>query len=110
MGNSSRSHVVVTRAHAIDMAALRERIPVYELAGAFDVYDVGLLPPRDPLRGRVNVVHTPHIAGRTRDANWRVADEIAGDFARRLRGEAPQASLTPEGMRLRTEAVSVPGT
>ena len=32
--------VVITRAHAVDMAALRERILANELAGAFDVYDV----------------------------------------------------------------------
>ncbi len=81
--------VAVTRAHAIDMAALRERIVANELAGAFDVYDVEPLPVEDPLRGRVNVVHTPHIAGRTRDANWRGAEVIADDFARLLRGEAP---------------------
>ena len=87
------------------MAALRERILMDELAGAFDVYDVEPLPPDDPLRGRANVVHTPHIAGRTRDANLRVADVIADDFARILRGEAPQAALTPAAMRVRTEAV-----
>jgi phosphoglycerate dehydrogenase-like enzyme len=101
--------VAVTRAHAIDMQALRERILADELAGAFDVYDIEPLPPDDPLRGRSNVVHTPHIAGRTQDANWRVADVIADDFARMLRGEAPLAALTPEAMRVRTEAVSVPG-
>ena len=80
-----------------------------ELAGAFDVYDVEPLSPDDPLRGRANVVHTPHIDGRTRDANLRVADVIADDFARILRGEAPQAALTREAMRVRTEA-AVPGT
>lgn len=101
--------IAVTRAHAIDMAALRERILADELAGAFDVYDVEPLPPDDPLRGRANVVHTPHIAGRTRDANLRVADLIADDFARILRGGAPQAALTPEAMRVRTEAVPMPG-
>jgi D-3-phosphoglycerate dehydrogenase len=94
--------VAVTRAHAIDMAALRERILADELAGAFDVYDVEPLPVDDPLRGRVNVVHTPHIAGRTRDANLRVADLIADDFARVLRGEPPQAALTPDAIRVRT--------
>jgi phosphoglycerate dehydrogenase-like enzyme len=102
--------VAVTRAHAIDMAALRERILADELAGAFDVYDVEPLPPDDPLRGRANVVHTPHIAGRTRDANLRVADVIADDFARILRGEAPVAALTPGAMRVRTEDIAVPGT
>lgn len=33
------------------------------------------------LRGRPNVVHVPHIAGRTRDDNPRTADLIAGKFA-----------------------------
>lgn len=101
--------VAVTRAHAIDMAALRERILADELTGAFDVYDVEPLPPDDPLRGRTNVVHTPHIAGRTRDANLRVADIIADDFARILRGEAPRAALTPEAVRVRIEEIALPG-
>jgi D-3-phosphoglycerate dehydrogenase len=94
--------VVVTRAHAVEMAALRERILANELAGAFDVYDIEPLPPDDPLRNRPNVVHTPHIAGRTRDANLRVADLIADDFARILRGEAPQAALTAAAIAART--------
>ena len=94
--------VVITRAAAIDMAALRERILADELMGAFDVYDTEPLPVDDPLRGRPNVVHTPHIAGRTRDANLRVADLIVDDFARLLRSEAPQARLTPEAVAIRT--------
>ena len=93
--------VVVTRAHAVDMAALRERILADELAGAFDVYDVEPLPTDDPLRGRPNVVHTPHIAGRTREANLRTADIIADDFARVLRGERPQHELTAQAIKVR---------
>ena len=83
------------------VAALRERILADELAGAFDVYDVEPLPVDDPLRGRANVVHTPHIAGRTRDANLRVADLIADDFSRILRGEPPTAPLTREAIQVR---------
>jgi len=94
--------VVVTRAHAVDMAALRRRILADELAGAFDVYDVEPLPPDDPLRGRDNVVHTPHIAGRTRDANLRTADLIIEDFGRVLRGLPAQHGLTREAIRART--------
>ena len=48
--------VIVTRAHAVDMEALRERIAADELCGAFDVYDVEPLPPDDPLRGGL-----PHL-------------------------------------------------
>lgn len=98
--------VAVTRAHAIDMAALRERLLAGELCAAFDVYDVEPLPLDDPLRGRPNVVHTPHIAGRTRDANLRTADLIADDFARLLRGELPQNELTDAAIRARTGATA----
>jgi len=94
--------VVVTRAHAVDMAALRRRLLANELCAALDVYDVEPLPVDDPLRGRPNVVHTPHIAGRTRDANLRTADLIADDFARILRGEPPHHALTDDAILART--------
>jgi len=94
--------VAVTRAHALDMAALRRRILAGELAGAFDVYDVEPLPPDDPLRGRDNVVHTPHIAGRTRDANHRTADMVVEGFRRVLAGDTPQGLLTPHAVAVRT--------
>ena len=94
--------VAITRTAALDMEAVRERIVANEIMGAFDVYDVEPLPLDDPLRGRSNVVHTPHIAGRTRDANWRVAELIVADFQRLLRGEPAQARLTPEAVAART--------
>lgn len=94
--------VVVTRAHAVEMASLRERLLADELCAAFDVYDVEPLPLDYPLRGRANVVHTPHIAGRTREANLRTADLLVDDFARILRGEAPQNRLTAEAIAART--------
>ncbi|HEX5415162.1 MAG TPA: NAD(P)-dependent oxidoreductase [Chloroflexota bacterium] len=100
--------VVATRAHAVDFAALRERILRNELAGAFDVYDIEPLPVDDPLRNRPNVVHTPHIAGRTRDANLRVADIIADDFARILQGEQPRAALRPEQIAVRVARTDLP--
>jgi D-3-phosphoglycerate dehydrogenase len=94
--------VIVTRAHSVDMPALRERLVAGELSAALDVYDVEPLPLDDPLRGIPNVVHTPHIAGRTRDANLRTADLIADDFARVLRGERPQNALTRAAIEART--------
>ena len=94
--------VIATRAHAVDMMALRERLVANELAAALDVYDVEPLPPDDPLRGRPNVVHTPHIAGRTRDANWRTADLLADEFARVLNGEPPRHELTASAIAART--------
>lgn len=100
--------IVTTRAHAVDMLALRERIINDELAGAFDVYDKEPLDVKDPLRGRQNVVHTPHIAGRTRDANILVSNLIADDFRRVFRGEAPVAALSKEAISVRAERTDLP--
>lgn len=72
--------VLVTRAGIVDGDALRERVLAGELALAADVFD-GLagepIPLDDPLLGRENVVHTPHVAGRTRHANERWAELLA---------------------------------
>ena len=73
--------VMVTRAHICDMAAVRKRVLADELALAADVFDVEPLPLHDPLLGRHNVVHTPHNAGRTREANQRFAEMLAEQFA-----------------------------
>jgi phosphoglycerate dehydrogenase-like enzyme len=73
--------VLATRALICDMPALRARILADELALAADVFDVEPLPLDDPLLGRHNVVHTPHNAGRTRDANQRWAEVLAGQFS-----------------------------
>ena len=83
------------------VTALRERVAADELALALDVYDKEPMPEDDVLRGRENVVHLPHIAGRTEDANVMVADLIADDFERVLRGEEPQCGLTPEAIAVR---------
>ncbi len=72
--------VLVTRAAIVDMAALRKRVLADELALAADVFDVEPLSPDDPLLGRHNVVHTPHLAGRTRDANLLWAEKLAEQF------------------------------
>jgi phosphoglycerate dehydrogenase-like enzyme len=72
--------VLVTRAGICDMAALRRRVLADELALAADVFDTEPLPPDDPLLGRSNVVHTPHNAGRTRQANERWAEMLLTQF------------------------------
>jgi phosphoglycerate dehydrogenase-like enzyme len=72
--------VLVTRAAVCDMTTLRERVLADELALAADLWDVEPLPLDDPLLGRHNVVHTPHIAGRTRDANLAWAENLAAQF------------------------------
>lgn len=72
--------VVVTRMGIIDAQALRRRVLADELALAADVFDVEPLPFDDPLLGRDNVVHTPHLAGRTVDANVAWAQALLTQF------------------------------
>jgi phosphoglycerate dehydrogenase-like enzyme len=70
--------VQVTRAEICDTDALYRRVLNHELALAADVFDIEPVALDSPLLGRDNVVHTPHNAGRTIDANqaW-VEDQIA---------------------------------
>ena len=76
--------VLATRAGVVDGDALRERVLADELALAADVWD-GLagepIPFDDLLLGRHNVVHTPHIAGRTRHANHEWAERLLVRFS-----------------------------
>jgi phosphoglycerate dehydrogenase-like enzyme len=72
--------VLVTRARICDTATLRRRVLAEELSLAADVWDVEPLPLDDPLLGRPNVVHTPHNAGRTIDANRAWAAKLAEQF------------------------------
>ena len=60
-------------------ADFRERVLADELALAADVWDVEPLPLDDPL-SRHNVVHTPHNAGRTREANLAWTENLAIQF------------------------------
>jgi phosphoglycerate dehydrogenase-like enzyme len=93
--------VTISRAAAIDCDALRRRVLDGSLAWAADVFDVEPLPPDDPLRGRANVVHVPHIAGRTRDTNHRVADLLAEDVLAVFAGREPACVLTESAATLR---------
>lgn len=72
--------VLVTRALICDVPSLRRRVLADELSLAADVWDVEPLPLEDPLLGRHNVVHTPHNAGRTADANRAWAESLASQF------------------------------
>lgn len=72
--------VLITRAGVIDMDAVRERVLDDEIALAADVWDEEPLALDDPLLDRHNVVHTPHIAGRTRDANQSWAELLEAHF------------------------------
>jgi phosphoglycerate dehydrogenase-like enzyme len=71
---------MVTRARICDTEAIRRRVLADELALAADVFDVEPLPLNDPLLGRHNVVHTPHNAGRTKEANFSYVKALADQF------------------------------
>ena len=72
--------VLVTRALICDMDAIRRRVLADELSLAADVWNEEPLSLDDPLLGRFNVVHTPHNAGRTIDANRSWAEKLAAQF------------------------------
>lgn len=72
--------VLATRALICDMPTVRRRVLADELALAADVFDVEPLPLADPLLGRHNVVHTPHLAGRTFDSNRQWAEDLLAQF------------------------------
>jgi phosphoglycerate dehydrogenase-like enzyme len=72
--------VLVTRAEICDMQAIRERVLKNEISLAADVFDIEPLPLNDSLLGRHNVVHTPHNAGRTVQANQRWAEKLVEQF------------------------------
>lgn len=72
--------VQVTRAAVCDTEALYKRVLKDELFLAADVFDKEPVPLNSPLLGRHNVVHTPHNAGRTIDANRARADDAIARF------------------------------
>ena len=72
--------ILVTRAQICEVDALYKRVLSDELSLAADVYDIEPLPLDSPLLGRHNVVHTPHNAGRTIDANYSRADDAIARF------------------------------
>lgn len=51
-----------------------------ELSLAADIFDIEPLPLNDPLIRRHNVIHTPHMAGRTKEANMRFAEALLAMF------------------------------
>jgi phosphoglycerate dehydrogenase-like enzyme len=73
--------LLVTRAGIVDMPTLRARVLNNELALAADVFDIEPVPFDDPLLGRDNVTHTPHLAGRTVDSNRDWVDALVAQFS-----------------------------
>ena len=81
--------VQATRAKIVDTVELRRRVLADELSLAADVFDIEPLSLDDPLLGRRNVVHTPHIAGRTKESNYRWAEMLVEQLAEYDRALVP---------------------
>ncbi|MFI6216992.1 NAD(P)-dependent oxidoreductase [Nocardia brasiliensis] len=81
------SMVVTVTPYGIDLAAVRRRTLNEELYWATDVFDTLPVPAGDPLLGHGNVVHTPGVAARTRDAMLTIADVLADNIIRVLSGQ-----------------------
>lgn len=78
----------VTRAKVCDTEALYKRVLNNELFLSADVFDEEPVPLDSPLLGRANVIHTPHNAGRTIDANHARADDAIARFKKRSGAKA----------------------
>jgi D-3-phosphoglycerate dehydrogenase len=73
--------VNTSRGPIVEEKALLDALNSKQIAGAgLDVFDVEPLPLNDPLLGRHNVVHTPHNAGRTKQANQSYAAILVDQF------------------------------
>lgn len=78
------------RGGLVDEAALLEALRSGQLAGAgLDVFVEEPTPTDHPLLQLENVVATPHLAGGSQDALRRMAETVATDVLRVLRGEQP---------------------
>jgi len=88
--------VNVARGALVDEAALVAALDEGKLAGAaLDVY--AQEPPEgSPLIGHPNVVHTPHLAASTAEAQSLVSTLIAEQVLNALRGDQPRDVVNPE--------------
>ncbi|MEW2514692.1 NAD(P)-dependent oxidoreductase [Streptomyces sp. NPDC046870] len=88
--------VLVGRAATVDLPALLARAAAGKLRVGLDVHPEEPLPRDHPVRGMPNVVHTPHVAGRTLEANRLIFEELVGEVERVLAGAAPRWATTAE--------------
>jgi D-3-phosphoglycerate dehydrogenase / 2-oxoglutarate reductase len=83
--------VNAARGPIIDEAALCEALDAGRLRGAaLDVFSVEPLPMDSPLRGRPNVLLSPHLSGSTNEARERMVTSALRNLDRVLRGGAPE--------------------
>jgi len=78
------------RGGIVDEAALLDALKAGRLAGAgLDVFAQEPVPTDHPLLALENVVATPHVAGASQEAFATIAQTVAEDVLRVLRGEEP---------------------
>lgn len=83
--------VNAARGPVIDEAALCEALEAGHVRGAaLDVFSVEPLPLDSGLRGRPNVLLSPHLAGSTNEARHRMITSALRSLDRVLRGGAPE--------------------
>jgi phosphoglycerate dehydrogenase-like enzyme len=82
--------VNAARGPIVDEAALVAALDAGALKGAaLDVFSVEPPPPASPLRGRPNVLLSPHLAGSTNEARERMLSVALANLDRVLRGGDP---------------------
>lgn len=82
--------VNAARGPVIDEAALCDALDSGHVrAVALDVFSVEPLPPETRLRGRPNVLLSPHLAGSTNEARLRMVASGLWNVDRVLRGDPP---------------------
>jgi phosphoglycerate dehydrogenase-like enzyme len=83
--------VNAARGPVIDEAALCAGLDSGHVRGAvLDVFSIEPLPMDSPLRGRPNVLLSPHLAGSTNEARRRMIASALRNLDRVLRGGAPE--------------------
>ena len=89
--------VNTSRGGTVDEAALAEALERGHLAGAaLDVFDPEPPPADHPLRGRDDVILTPHMVGHTEDLYRAMPKAVLENIARIMAGDLPRYPKNPE--------------
>jgi phosphoglycerate dehydrogenase-like enzyme len=88
--------ILAGRAATVDMEALYGRVLAGDLWLGIDVYEEEPLATDHAIRGHPHVVHTPHLAGRSYEANREITRELVADFERLRAGVPPRWATTSE--------------
>ncbi len=99
LGDVKRGAVIVNvaRGPVVDERAVLEGLDSGHLAGAaLDVWDPEPPSPTSPLRGRLDVLATPHLAARTYEGSTRSREAAMENVMMTLSGRKPAGLVNPE--------------